>query len=101
MQYIEADRLRLDSKVADLLLEFAGTDKADVTVFDLLTHQSGFPQTETGWPHCDWSESISKIRSQPRQLQIGTAAYHPQSSWFLLGEIIQRLEADDVPSRLL
>lgn len=98
MQYIEADRLRLDSKVADLLLEFAGTDKADVTVFDLLTHQSGFPQTETGWPQCEWSESISKIRSQPRQLQIGTAAYHPQSSWFLLGEILQRLEADDVTS---
>lgn len=93
MQHIEAGRLRLDATVAELLTESEGTDKADVTVFDILTHQSGFPQTETGWPQCEWSESIRRTLNQPRQLEIGVAAYHPQSSWFLLGEILRRQES--------
>jgi CubicO group peptidase (beta-lactamase class C family) len=99
MQHIEAGLLRLDARVGDLLPEFQSTEKAVVTVFDMLTHQSGFPQTETGWPHCEWSESISNIQSRPRQLEIGIAAYHPQSSWFLLGEILRRLEFADLTIR--
>ena len=95
MQQIEAGRLQLNSTIAELLPEFADTDKAAVTVFDILTHQSGFPQLETGWPQSDWSESIRCIQNQPRLLEIGNAAYHPQSSWFLLGEILRRLEATD------
>ena len=58
MQHIEAGRLRLDATLAELLPEFEGSDKAHVTVFEMLTHQSGFPQTETGWPQCEWPESI-------------------------------------------
>jgi len=96
MQHIEAGRLKLNATVTELLPEFEDTEIADVTVFDILTHQSGFPQTETGWPQCEWSESIRRIRDQPRQLEIGIAAYHPQSSWFLLGEILRRLESADV-----
>ena len=96
MQHIEAGRLELNATVTELLPEFEGTDIATVTVFDILTHQSGFPQTETGWPQCEWSESIRRIRNQPRQFEIGIAAYHPQSSWFLIGEILRRLESADV-----
>jgi CubicO group peptidase (beta-lactamase class C family) len=92
MQQIETQRLKLSTRLPELLPEFNDTDKADVTILDLLTHQSGFPQTETGWPHCSWQESIHNIRNSPRQLEIGTAAYHPQSSWFLLGEILRRLD---------
>ncbi len=95
LQHIEADRLKLDAAVTELLPEFEDTAIAAVSVFDMLTHQSGFPQTETGWPHSEWLESLRTIRSQPRQLEIGTAAYHPQSSWFLLGEILRRLESAD------
>ena len=98
MQQVESRRLELSTRVAELLHEFKGTDTADVTVFDLLTHQSGFPQTETGWPQCDWNESIRGILNGPRQLKIGTAAYHPQSSWFLLGEILRRFESADSTS---
>ncbi|MBC7966885.1 MAG: beta-lactamase family protein [Fuerstia sp.] len=94
MQCIEMRRLDLSTRVAELLHEFSDSDKADVTVFDLLTHQSGFPQSETGWPLNDWDESIRRILNTPRQLETGTAAYHPQSSWFLLGEILRRLESN-------
>ncbi|MEJ7592229.1 MAG: serine hydrolase domain-containing protein [Planctomycetaceae bacterium] len=93
MQLIEMHRLKFSTRVAELLHEFKDSDKKNVTVFDLLTHQSGFPQSETSWPLDDWDESIRRILNTPRQLEIGTAAYHPQSSWFLLGEILRRLES--------
>ena len=94
LQYIESHRLNLSTRVAELLHELKDSDKADVTVFDLLTHQSGFPQSKTGWPWNDWDESIRRILNTQRQLETGIAAYHPQSSWFLLGEILQRLESN-------
>ncbi len=93
MQHLETHRLKLSMRVAELLHEFRDSDKADVTVIDLLTHQSGFPQSETGWPLNDWDESIRRILNTPRHVEIGTAAYDPQSSWFLLGEILRRLES--------
>jgi CubicO group peptidase (beta-lactamase class C family) len=98
MQLIESQRLKLSTPLSELIPEVDGTDKAEVTVLDLLTHQSGFPQTETGWPHCGWDDSVRRIVSIPRQLAIGTAAYHPQSSWFVLGEILRRLERADARS---
>ncbi len=99
MQCIEMHRLDFSTRMAELLHEFSDTDKADVTIFDLLTHQSGFPQSETGWPVNDWDESIRRILNTPRQLETGTAAYHPQSSWFLLGEILRRLDSSGSPAR--
>lgn len=90
LKYIENQRFQLSTMLSDLLPETVHSDKCDVTIFDLLTHQSGFPGTETGWPHADWSTTIDTIISTARQLPIGTAAYHPQSSWFLLGEILRR-----------
>ncbi len=94
MQQVEDGCLTLATRLCDLIEESRMTDKADVTVFDLLTHQSGFPQTDTGWPHQPWAQSLRVILQEPRQLEIGTAAYHPQTSWFLLGEILSRLEED-------
>lgn len=90
LKQIENQSFQLSTRLSELLPETSRSDKHDVTIFDLLTHQSGFPATETGWPHADWSTTIETIVSTARQLPIGTAAYHPQSSWFLLGEILRR-----------
>lgn len=90
LKQIENQSFQLSARLSELLPETNHGDKQDVTIFDLLTHQSGFPATETGWPHAEWSTTIETIVSTARQLPIGTAAYHPQSSWFLLGEILRR-----------
>lgn len=92
LKQIESGRLHLTTPLAELLPDARGTDKSVVTVCDLLTHQSGFPLSDTGWPHADWLTSCTRSIRQPRQLEIGTAAYHPQSSWFILGEILRQLE---------
>lgn len=75
----------------------ADSDKAELTLFELLTHTAGFPTTDTGWPHASWDESVRTVLQTPCQLPRGTAAYHPQSSWFLLGEVIRSLVAPDNP----
>lgn len=90
---IEATRISLSTTLAEVLPEASETDKAHVTLLELLTHQSGFPQTDVGWPHADWSTSVHRALQWPRQLEVGTAAYHPQSNWFVLGEIIRRLQS--------
>ena len=95
LQQIEAGYLKLTTSLEEVLEETAGTDKATITIFELLTHQSGFPSTETGWPQTDWPTTISRIIEQPTQLPVGSAAYHPQSSWFLLGEILRRIASAD------
>ncbi|MFN9717086.1 MAG: serine hydrolase domain-containing protein [Planctomycetota bacterium] len=94
MKRVEEGRLCLQTKIGDVLSEARMTDKADITIFDLLTHQSGFPQTDTGWPHVDWDDSVARSLQTACQLPVGSAAYHPQSSWFILGEILRRLESE-------
>jgi CubicO group peptidase (beta-lactamase class C family) len=90
MQRVLADLITLDTQLGEVLPESVQTSKSDITLRQLLTHTSGFPDAETGWPFASWNESIRQILSSSVSEQPSTAAYHPLSSWFLLGEIIQR-----------
>jgi len=82
--------ISLQTKISELLPETTGCGAA--TVFDILTHQAGFPQAETGWPQLDWDSSIRQILSLTVNHAEQRAAYHPQSSWFVLGEILRQLK---------
>ena len=47
-----------------------------------------------GWPDDTWEDIIQKIcahRPEPRWIPGRKAGYHTTSSWFILGEVIQRL----------
>lgn len=92
LRAVQENRLSLDARLSDLLPASQSTDKANLTLLQLLTHQSGFPATETGWPHVSWEESVRRSLETPCTLEPGSAAYHPQSSWFVLGEILRELE---------
>ncbi len=84
-------QLSLEARLGDVLPDCG--DKSSLSFHQLLTHQSGFPETDTGWPHAAWSESVRRVIDTPATLAVGTAAYHPQSSWFLLAEAIRILDA--------
>jgi len=60
MLLIQDGKLKLETKVADILPQFAQNEKGDVTVWNLLTHTSGLP------PYCDWKEA-EKIRGDKTQ----------------------------------
>lgn len=95
LQAWERSDLRLDDRVTRFVPEFAQGGKDPVTIRHLLTHTGGFRSVETGWPDVPWQESIQRICAAPLEADwvIGrTAGYHTASSWFILGEILQRIE---------
>ncbi len=91
----EAGRLELDDRVADHLPEFGVRGKEAITIRHLLTHTGGFRLLRVGWPQRSWQEIIARIcdaRVEPRWEPGRTAGYHQASSWFILGEIVRRLD---------
>jgi CubicO group peptidase (beta-lactamase class C family) len=50
---------------------------------------------DVGWPRLDWDAVIARIcatRLEPRWVPGEKAGYHLQSSWFILGEIVRRID---------
>jgi CubicO group peptidase (beta-lactamase class C family) len=95
LQAWERTELRLDDRVARFLPEFSRNGKGNVTIRHLLTHTGGFRNVETGWPDVTWDESIRRICDAPLEDDwiVGrTAGYHTASSWFILGEVLHRIE---------
>lgn len=91
----EAGALELDDPVARFLPEFAAGGKERVTLRHLLTHTSGIRMLDVGWPREDWDAIIARIASrklEPRWAPGHKAGYHLSSSWFILGEVIHRID---------
>lgn len=94
MQLVEQGLLDLDRPVMGLISEFGQGGKETITTRHLLTHTAGIDAVALGWPSTPWDEIIARICAAP--LKVGSIAgqvpaYDPQRSWFILGEIIQRL----------
>jgi CubicO group peptidase (beta-lactamase class C family) len=90
----ESGRLDLDAPVADAIPEFAAHGKDRITPRHLLTHTAGLRTVDTGWPEAAWDESLRRICAaalDPGAIPGETAGYHVASTWFVLGEIVQRL----------
>lgn len=94
-QLWERGNLKLDDTVAEFIPEFAGGDKAAVTIRHLLTHTGGFRMLDLGWPTASWDEIIDRIcskRLEPGWVPGVTAGYDRMASWFILGEIVRRVD---------
>lgn len=94
-QLWERQRLEVDDPVARHLPEFAVHGKEGITLRHLLTHTAGIRMLDVGWPAKSWSEIVAGIcasRPEPRWTPGAKAGYHLASSWFLLGEIVRRLD---------
>ena len=101
-QQWEKGRLRLDDRVADHIPEFGKNGKEPVTIRHVLTHTAGFRWVVLGdraggpqAPELSWDAIIARIceARQERDWVAGrTAGYSPQVSWYLLGEIVRRLD---------
>lgn len=94
LQLWEKGQLSLDDPVAFHIPEFAANGKNNITIWNLLTHTGGFRFFDEAWYRQGWDEVIQRIcsiRPEPRWIPGRQAGYHPASSWFILGEIIQRI----------
>ncbi len=103
MQLVERKLISLQTRIADVIPEFAHGGKEDISLRHILTHTAGFREVPISWPHATWDETIALICRTP--LETGwvvgeTGGYHVASSWYILGELIRRLDGR-VPEQFL
>jgi CubicO group peptidase (beta-lactamase class C family) len=94
-QLWERGRLELDDPVARHIPEFAANGKEGITLRHLLTHTAGIRTLNTGWPELPWEEIVARLsamKPEPRWVPGQKAGYHKASSWFILGEVIRRVD---------
>ncbi len=94
-QLWERGKLGLDDAVSRHMPEFAAEGKEGVTIRHLLTHTGGFRPSASNWSKGSWDQIIARIAGAP--LESGwvpgrKAGYHVASSWFILGELIRRID---------
>jgi CubicO group peptidase (beta-lactamase class C family) len=95
LQLVEQGLLDPEGRIVNWIPEFAAGGKAQIRLHHLLTHTGGFRNVETDWPCLSWEQTIARICDAPLEVdwRIGeTAGYHTSSSWFILGELIQRVD---------
>ena len=94
-QLWERGALGMDDPVSRIIPEFGAQGKAHVTIRHLLTHTGGFRFIEPGWRDVTWDEIIAEISAAPLEpgwVPGARAGYHPSSSWYILAELVRRLD---------
>jgi serine-type D-Ala-D-Ala carboxypeptidase len=92
-QLVQADRLTLDSVIANFLPEFDRPDKRSTTVRQLLTHTSGLPAWRPLYiiANGDQDAVIEAIANQPLAYQPGERVVYSDLGFIVLGFLLQRI----------
>src|SRR5437762_10147545 len=97
MLLVERGQLKLGQRVTSIIPEFAANEKESITIFDLLTHQSGLlPDNAVADYENGREEAIQKICELKLQAPTGTRFTYSDVNFILLGEIIQRISGKSV-----
>ncbi|MDB5296194.1 MAG: pbpE 2 [Phycisphaerales bacterium] len=94
-QLRERGLLDFDDAVARFVPEFAAAGKGHLTLAHLLTHTAGLRFVETGWPDAPWDQIIATVCAaapEPDWPAGEKAGYSPFASWFVLAEVVRRLD---------
>ena len=94
---METGRLRFSDKVADHLPEFAAHGKGDITLFQVITHQGGFPNAEV--PSALWLDH-EQVRAAvagfiPEWPAGSRVHYHSLSAHWVLAMVIEAITGQD------
>ena len=93
-QLWERGELTLDDRIAMHIPKFARGGKEAITLRHLLTHTGGFRAVSSNSSPEPWDQIIDAInaaRIEPGWIPGKKAGYHIASSWYILGELVQRL----------
>jgi CubicO group peptidase (beta-lactamase class C family) len=94
-QQFERGKLDLNDPVTRFIHEFGQHGKNVITISHLLTHTAGFRAADDAPEELGWEETIRRICETPIEpgwVPGQKAAYQSSSSWFILGEIVRRLD---------
>jgi CubicO group peptidase (beta-lactamase class C family) len=95
--HLQAERglIDYDASAATYWPEFKANGKQDISVRQLLTHQSGLPQMPAGVTKerlQDWDWCVESIAALEPILPAGGSAYASLSYGWLLGELVRRTD---------
>lgn len=94
-QLLERGLLQLDDPVTRFIPEFDQHGKAEITLRHILTHTCGFRGKGREAAGTPWDTIIANVCALPLEegwIPGETAGYHVASSWFILGEVIRRID---------
>jgi len=98
-QLWERGLLELDDRVSKYLPEFGQKGKELITLRHVLTHTGGF-RAGMAWSNTPWEQIIQQIcnsRLEPNWVPGKKAGYHVTTGWYILAEIVQRLDGRAYP----
>ena len=92
MRLFDAGEFCLDDSIAHFLPEYAGTDKAEITIFDLLTHTSGIPGQQPMYKTISTREGMLEgIRKLPLRASRGAEVAYTSQGFIVLGTILEKI----------
>lgn len=100
---VDAGKISFDDVVSKYISEFGQGGKEGITIGNLLTHTAGLSPVDVDWSTTSWDDIIRSISEQPARegWTVGKdAGYDPVASWFLLGDVIQRVSGRDLETYL-
>ena len=93
----ERGKFDWDDPVASYWPGFAQKGKEDVTIRQVMTHQSGFPDTPSHmtWERWhDWDAVVDAMEQIPLDYKPGRViAYHPRNFGWVVGELVHRIDS--------
>ena len=98
MHLIDTSGLDLGQTLGDLLPASAGTDKADITVEQLLAHQSGLPAYRPFWKELSGKTSLEKdadlkvrLLQEPLETPIGRNTEYSDLGFMFLRWVVEQI----------
>lgn len=90
---LERGALKLSGKLGDCLSEFSSTDKAGITVQQLLTHSSGLPAWRPLYILTDGNpeKTLDQIALEPLDYAPGSRVIYSDLGFIILGFLLERI----------
>jgi CubicO group peptidase (beta-lactamase class C family) len=90
MRMVDAGRLDLDARVADILASWRLPDRSRVRIADLLAHASGLPAHRPIYETCRGRKAYeAAIASEPLEYEPGTRSLYSDLGFILLGFVLE------------
>ena len=99
-QLWERGLLDLDDPVARHIDRFGARGKDRITLRHLLTHTGGLRALAGQWEEQSWDDIVAAVcdmRPEPDWVPGRKAGYHLATSWYILGELVRRLDPQHRP----
>ncbi|NOX50654.1 MAG: beta-lactamase family protein [Gammaproteobacteria bacterium] len=94
LSMVERGDIQLTTRVSEIVPEFGANGKLAVTVAQLLSHTSGLgDETPPGHDSVDPQSVLAHICNAPLRSPLGHFAYSGEAGYFVLGEIVRKLDA--------